>query len=155
MYRLYQVKNLAMILAIAATVAIGAPVLHAQIIGEVEAKIPFAFSVDNTTLPAGDYTISPTEENDPSILWLQSADGNVGVLIATQNTQATQLPKSSELVFDKVGNRHFLRQIWLETEPAGYDLMKSKTEIRLEKSGTKAEQHRLTVKHNKAKTKKY
>jgi len=147
-------RSLVAAMVVVAAIAFGAPGLHAQIAGEIEAKVAFEFNVENTRLPAGDYVIRPVEEPGATILEMVSADGKVGVFITTTEAQAKQMPKTSELVFDKIGNRDFLREIWVDSSQIGYQLEKPKAELRLEKAGSKSVQHRLTVRHHKTSSKK-
>lgn len=134
---------------IVAAMVFAVPALHAQITGEIEAKVPFEFTVDNTRLPAGDYVIRPVGEESITSLELVSANGKLGVLMAPMNAEANDVPKISELVFDRISNRYFLREIWVEGNQYGYSIEKSKVETRLERAaGAKSEQHRVTVKHH-------
>lgn len=147
-------KNFAAALTIVATMAFGVAGLHAQILGEVTAKVPFEFNVENTRLPAGDYIIAPTDDASVPVLEVTSADGKVGIFVTPLSTQVKQLPKISELVFDKIGNHYFLREIWVEASQLGYTFDKPRAEVKLEKTGLKSDRHRLTVKHSKTRTRK-
>jgi hypothetical protein len=153
MRQILKSKSLAMAFAAALILVFGAVGVKAQMITEIEAKIPFAFSVENTRLPAGDYFIRPAEDLTP-MLEIVSADNKVAAFILPESAQAKQTPKVSELAFDKVGNQEFLREIWVEGSIPGYSFPKSKAEVSLEKKGGKTEQHRMTVKHNKTRTHK-
>ncbi len=121
----------------------------AQIENYLECKIPFPFTAVGTRLPAGTYTIAVVDISVPSELELHSADDKIGVFLETNNAKANGLPKISELVFDRIGQRDFLREIWVESMSYGYQLSESRAEAKLVKQGQKRETHRLTVKHVK------
>ena len=59
---------------------------QAQIIGNLEAEIPFQFNVGNTTLPAGRYVIHHLEGSDPSIM-----DHRLKRLLKTVDPHTAQL----------------------------------------------------------------
>jgi len=120
----------------------------------IEANIPFAFAVSNTTLPAGKYEIRTVDENIPSILELRSADGRTKVIFETEDAQTPggdQRASKTELTFDKVGDRYFLSQVWLAGDAAGNQLPKSKMEKKLMDGGGQAERHSIVafLKHAK------
>ena len=70
----------------------------------MKAKIPFDFTVGNTTLPAGEYTIkSPAQW----LVWIQNANSaSSAAVIGTPSNQDSG--SVSELVFRKYGDRYFL-----------------------------------------------
>jgi len=114
-----------MFLALSLLVVAGAVTARAQIESDVtiEANIPFAFIVNDTTLPAGKYTIKSLDINEPTVLELRSVDGQTSVLFNTESAQAEQTPNKSELVFDKIGGKYFLSQVWLEGSDSGNEVM--------------------------------
>src|SRR5258707_892767 len=105
--------------------AFGAVAAQAQIESDVtiEANIPYSFIVGNTTLPAGKYAIKALD-NDPGVLEIRSADNRTAVFIETESAQANQEPSKSELVFNKVGDKYFLAQVWLEGHKDGNQIAK-------------------------------
>ncbi len=115
--------------------------------GELEAKVPFPFTATNTSLPAGSYFIQAVEDTVP-VLELTNFDARVGVMLQTENAQAKP-NQTSELVFDKFGDKYFLREVWVEGSSYGYFLPKPRAEVKLEKSGAKLERHRLSIIHHK------
>jgi hypothetical protein len=129
------------------TLAVSSVPAYAQIDRQLDCNIPFAFTAANTRLPAGEYVIVVPDSIQPLILELQSADGKIGVLLETMNAKSVTLPKASELVFDRIGKREFLREIWVQDMQFGYQIQKPAAEAKLEKQALKAESHRLSVKH--------
>lgn len=99
-------------------IAVGTAVLTAglpawALTGRLEAKIPFSFVVENTTLPSGTYQISTPDLNAPEVLEIRSQDGKNAVLVITEPTvRPTGQQEKTELVFNKMGNREILTQVW-------------------------------------------
>ena len=104
-------KNIRTIVAVsllfAATTAVFAQMENRTL---MKVHVPFAFAVDNQTLPAGEYlVISVTPERT---IRLTSADGKHTLTVNDlPNYAGTQSP-SSRLVFHKYGNEYFLAQVW-------------------------------------------
>jgi hypothetical protein len=154
MYRLLNCRNCFAVLVLALVMTVSAAIVNAQIVGgELEAKIPFEFTAGSTRLPAGTYLIRPTGEYGAPILELTTVDSKVGVLLETIPAQAKP-DQTSELIFDKMGDRYFLREIWAQGTAEGYTLEKPRAERQLEKGGHKAERHRLPAIHHKTRTRK-
>jgi hypothetical protein len=149
MYRILKSKNLIVAFAFLAAMALSTAPVHAQLVGELEANIPFSFSADNTRLPAGVYYIHPTEGMGLTVLEIENEKKDTAVFILPEESQHTQAPKISELTFDKIGNHYFLRGITIENSLLGYDLAQSKAEVKLAKNNARIEKHRLTIKHHK------
>jgi hypothetical protein len=70
-----------------------------QIIGQLEANIPFTFHAGGAKLPPGKYTIHVLDNTDLSQMEIQSADGHTSALFEVREAQDSTAPKKSELVF--------------------------------------------------------
>lgn len=130
----------------------GSAAAYAQVSDPMVAKIPFKFTVENTTLPAGTYVISSPATSDSNMLMIRQENGDLSVLFLTESMDAPEgrpVPKT-ELVFDRVGTHDFLRQVWESGNAQGEELAKSKQETKLEQSAGKAQQHRLEAATRKA-----
>jgi hypothetical protein len=127
----------------------GGVVADAQIdsVPQIEATVPFAFTVGDTRLPAGKYEIRTLDDNSPSVLEISSVDGRTSVAFDTEDatTPGDHLAKTTELVFDKVGDHYFLSQVWVSGSQSGSELVKSRMQKRLEVSGTKAEKQSVAA----------
>jgi len=102
----------------------------------LKANIPFSFMVQNKTLPAGEYTIRETgaDIDSDNILEIVSNTGkDRAVLFQTIGTITERMPKSSELVFDKVGDSYFLSKIFVAGDNDGSLIEPTKTEKKLGK----------------------
>ena len=95
-------------------------------------EIPFDFSVGDTTLPAGTYSITRVL-SDKSVLRLSSEDRGEEVNILTHSVQASEFPKTGKLIFNRYGETYFLSQIWESDATQGRQLSKSRTERSIER----------------------
>jgi hypothetical protein len=112
---------------------LAAPTVFAQS-GRVVANIPFDFTVGKTTLPSGEYTVTPT---DTGHVLIQSKDHQHSAFAATMRVESNKPQDRAKLVFNKYGERHFLAKIW--NNYAGRELYKSPSEIELARSMSKPE----------------
>ena len=114
---------------------------HAQIVGDLEVKIPFQFHAGNAKLPAGEYRIYALDQSDLSIMEISSVDGSTSALFQVQAAEANSEPVKSELIFNKYGNRYFLAKLFDEGHPSGNALVKSHYEKRIGQQAMDAEEH--------------
>lgn len=85
---------------------------EAQALGsqKMRARIPFAFNVGRTELPAGEYTVAVLNPNsDRKVLQIRSADGKLSALIQTSELNTTT-QEQTKLVFNRYGSRYFFAQ---------------------------------------------
>jgi hypothetical protein len=92
--------------------------VSAQIEPSIEFTTPFAFTIGNTTLPAGSYTIAPVEDDEPQVLELKGA--HASVVFLTDNAQLPVTPSKTEVVFNRYGDQYVLKNIWLQGSDVGY-----------------------------------
>jgi hypothetical protein len=118
---------------------------HAQVIYALDADIPFSFTVRNMTLPAGDYTIRRVNMADPNLMEIQSGDGHSSLLFIVNDVVTGKAPNRPELIFDRVGDRYFLSEIFEVGSSRGVELRKSRAERNLEKEGKEIQTHSVTV----------
>ncbi len=82
--------------------------------------VPFASSVQNETLPAGDYRVRPLSDLQRNVLEIRSTDGRHGVLVLSWDAPGEARGARPMLVFDRYGDKAFLRAVELpEAEGAG------------------------------------
>ena len=79
-----------------------------QIIGELEANIPFTFHAGGAKLPPGKYIIHVLDGSDLSTMEIESADTRTSALFEVREAQASTTPQKAVLVFNHYGNRYFL-----------------------------------------------
>src|SRR4029079_2956641 len=91
-------------------------------------NIPFAFSVGNKVLPAGEYTISYMSRET---LKIQKLDGSDAQCVFTIYASGNKRPAQSSLVFNRYGDQYFLSTIWSAGEDTGLQLKKPHVEREL------------------------
>jgi hypothetical protein len=110
----------------------------AQIVYPVEFTTSFPFTVGNTSVPAGSYTIRPDDDN-PAILELTGA--HTSVLFQTEGATARETPSKTEVVFKRYGDGYVLKDIWLAGSRDGAETIAAEGERHAAKhSGPEAEQ---------------
>jgi hypothetical protein len=119
---------------------------RAQIVGDLDADIPFPFHVGNTQLPAGKYRIHMVEDSDLNSMEIISADGSTSALFEVQESDANSAPAKSELIFNKYGNQYFLSKLFDEGNRSGSELIESRYEKKVSKTAEVAQEH-LPVRH--------
>lgn len=93
----------------------------------LKGNIPFAFSIGDKTLPAGEYTVGRVEWNNETVQLIRSVDGSTSALVNTTPADQSGNDNEMRLIFHRYGNRYFLSQIWYRAD-AGRELFKSRRE---------------------------
>jgi hypothetical protein len=119
---------------------------NAQIIGDIDATIPFQFHVGSTRLPAGEYRIHVLDNSDLSTMEITSMDGTVSALFQVQQADTSSEPTKTELIFNKYGNRYFLARMFDEGNPSGSQVSESRYEKKLGQ-GTAEGQVHVSARH--------
>ena len=102
----------------------------------LKVSIPFDFTVDNQTLPAGDYTISDWAIHPRTVIWLQSSDGKHVAAVFTHSSYAPGPSVRTKLIFQHVGSEYFLSQIWTLGETTGRELPRNERAKELARNGS-------------------
>jgi hypothetical protein len=113
---------------------------HAQLIGTMEADIPFQFHAGNTKLPAGKYQIRMLGDSNLSLIEISKPDGSVAVLLQVRDAEANSTPRKSELVFNRYGDKYFLEKLFDEGQSSGSQVLESSYEKRLGKAAAEAQE---------------
>lgn len=111
----------------------GAGTARAQVTDAVKADIPFAFTVGKITLPAGQYIIRPVDSPLEKFMTISDTKGKYLGVFSYEDAQAKEEPRQAELIFEHVGDRYFLYEVFDPANPLGAEIPKSHTERRLEK----------------------
>jgi hypothetical protein len=93
----------------------------------VKATVPWAFSVNDSYVPAGTYTIKSLP-SDRATLEIATSDRKVHILSMANNGARTS--KDNVLVFHKYGDQYFLTEIRSETGSMDLSFPTSKSEKR-------------------------
>src|SRR5215831_15020218 len=85
----------------------------------MKVNIPFAFGVQDQSLPAGQYLVfTVTPERSIRIV---SADGKHSAIVNTLPNYAKEPSSNSRLVFHRYGSEYFLAEVWT----AGQDVARN------------------------------
>ena len=94
----------------------------------VIARIPFAFNVGKTKLPAGKYTFSAINpSSDRKILQIRSSDGRLSAMILTTNVIGLA-SDNAKLVFHRYDNRYFFARAQMAGDSISLAAVKSDLE---------------------------
>ena len=119
------------IIAVIMLVALGAlSTAKAQNNGKPQliANIPFAFSVGDKTMPAGEYIVQCVNTDSPTkVLQVRSKNGDHSAMVRT-NSVIGKIEDSARLVFYHYGDQYFFAQAWLPADNTGMQAPRSRTE---------------------------
>jgi hypothetical protein len=110
---------------------------EAQVFGakQVRARIPFAFNVGKTTLPAGEYTVTYTvtvlnPSSDRQVLQVRSKDRRLSALIHSTETTPNNLANAdkAKLVFNRYGDTYFFAQVQMAGDSTIWAAVKTSAE---------------------------
>ena len=116
-----------------ATLLVLSIMVAAQVVRAEESmfvNIPFAFTVGQVTLPAGEYRIQKSDANS-GVLLINCLDQSTPVMALTYAAQANAPQSHSKLVFHRYDHRYFLSQVWTAGSIRGRQLSKSPREKEL------------------------
>jgi hypothetical protein len=114
---------------------------QAQIVGTLEADIPFQFHVGSVKLPPGTYTIHMLDDSDLTVMEITSADGSSSALFQVREAEVKPAPGKSELVFNKYGHRYFLEELVEESNPGASKVVKTGYETRIAAAAAEGQEH--------------
>ena len=107
---------------LAAALIFSVPLVQAQ--SRVNADVPFAFSLQDKAMPAGNYQIIARGQ----ALEIRNLDTEHGQLLVKQMSVQSTKYQSPKLVFHKYGDQYFLSQIWYGDSNCGVGFAESKRE---------------------------
>ena len=94
----------------------------------VTAKIPFAFTVGKTNLPAGKYTFTVVNPaSDRKVLQIRSVDGRASAMILT-NTVKGIVTENAKLVFERYDERYCFTHAQMAGEATSFEALWSRSE---------------------------
>ena len=121
-----------MLLTVSAVAVLGSMSLRAQT--KATATIPFEFAAQNTTLPAGDYTVERlSQASAENVVLIRNAESGKSIAMLLCWGVSEYKGDQSALVFHKTGDRYFLAEI--KTEVATGHIPASKLERELASEG--------------------
>ena len=122
---------------------------NAQVSYPVRAKIPFAFTMGDKKLQAGQYTFSRLSADNRGIL-VSNVDDNTSMFQSTFGAQVLTPQNESKLVFHRYGDQYFLEQIWTAGEREGTEVPESRSERTFRQQLAKTHESNLSQKVTKA-----
>ncbi|MGA2131797.1 MAG: hypothetical protein ABSH50_05850 [Bryobacteraceae bacterium] len=124
-----------MILTVGAVALSSASGLRAQT--KATADIPFAFTVQGTTLPAGSYTMS-TASSGRDVMAIENVETHKQILLLAPGTESgyRRATDKNVVVFHQIGDRYFLAEV--KTNAVCGHVAASKLERELTESGSPA-----------------
>ena len=129
-------KKYLLTLGMCAVFVIGVSVsARAQIIDTIDVNIPFSFIIQNTTVPAGTYTITRLD-SAPNVMVIRDQDGHAAALFLARDAVMGKEPRETELIFNRIGDEYFLSKIFEEGNQIGLSLPKPRAERELEKEAS-------------------
>lgn len=138
-------KGLTMLLGIMAIAFVSAVAANAQLsrvaskvsaandtANNLMAVIPFEFTLDYKTMPAGEYLVQTLGTAGNGLL-IQSLDGKTSAFRPSEAIERLRNQTNARLVFHRYGERYFLAEVWCGGNSAGRQLRKSRDEVELER----------------------
>ncbi len=123
MKRFFNILVATIILATALTAG-----AQAQTTQRVIANIPFAFTANNKSLPAGKYTITVLNpSSDRKALQIRSMNGRHSVIVLT-NGVIGNVADNSKLVFERYDDRYFFAQAQMAGDSTSLAALRSNKE---------------------------
>lgn len=132
--------------AFSACAVLGVSSLAAQS-HNIVANVPFDFTVMNQHLSAGTYIL--TSENSLGPILIRGRENGASMFVLSVPASSGKVRDDAKLVFDRLGNQYFLRNIWYAGTNEGQELKVSKTERELARNSQKPEQTTLVVVNRK------
>ncbi len=101
-----------MILALSAVAVLGTTGIYAQT--KAVANIPFQFTVNTVSLPAGEYSLAALP-NANGVIKIANLDTRRSVLVmapATGSTYKGEPTGTGKVIFHRYGDRYFFSEVW-------------------------------------------
>ena len=103
----------------------------------MKVNIPFAFGVQDQSLPAGQYlVVTVTPERSIRIV---SSDGKRSAIVNTLPNYAKEPSSNSRLVFHRYGNEYFLAEVWTAGQDVARNPLSSKKAMESASNGERPE----------------
>jgi hypothetical protein len=112
----------------------------AQIETSVEFTTSFPFTVGNSHVPAGSYSIRQAEDN---LSLLELSGGRTALFFEADNVTAPRTSDKTEVTFSRDGNGYVLKDIWIEGSDMGYEAIRAEGERHAAKDGDSNNEQRV------------
>jgi hypothetical protein len=101
---------------------IGVSAVRAQIVNRVDFKMTQPFTVENTTLPAGRYTIRVVQGSDQGVLEISAPSGQPSVIVAVSSASPDSTNSGAQLFFHRYKNVMALSEVFPGGGNSGHEL---------------------------------
>lgn len=106
-------KGIVLALGLAGLLALG-PLFAGQTTAElIKAKVDFEFVAGSKTLPAGEYEFRKEDTTQTFRIQGMGKAGDIVNIITELSSEVRQNPQGAMLVFDVVGDKYVLSEIWI------------------------------------------
>ena len=129
-----KVRILIFVFAVAILGLLTVGTASAQLEWGVKAKIPFDFVVGNQVMPAGDYTVRRVMPDDGYLVSIRKDDNSSYAIADVNGAYRLNPTRDTVLIFDRIGDKYFLRDFWFSGESTGCEVPKSREEKNLLRS---------------------
>ena len=103
----------------------------------LNANIPFDFTIGDKTLPAGEYIVTCVNPTSSSkVLQIRSKSGTSSVMVRTNSVNGLS-QDNARLVFHRYGDKYFFAQAWNAADGIGMQAPRAKAMKALELAGEK------------------
>jgi hypothetical protein len=90
--------------------------VYASMEPSLNANVPFQFTAEGKVYPAGNYTFTPTDNQSAIRIEGPNKAEGFGVVITRLAAQFHTTATDAHLVFDELGNKHILSELWIPGE---------------------------------------
>jgi hypothetical protein len=124
------------------TIGVGVQDARAQVSRPIEFTTAFPFTVGETTVAGGTYSIS-ADALDTSTLEIRGRTASVFELARQAKPSAT--PSRTEVVFERYGDHYILKSIWIAGATVGFELNVKFAERHLERANERLTEFRVSA----------
>jgi hypothetical protein len=82
----------------------------------IQTTVPFEFVIGDKVLPPAAYIVETTSSTQPSVLTIRRMGDADRVMFDTNQMPEKADPKMIQLVFDTIGNKTYLTEVWGVTD---------------------------------------
>jgi hypothetical protein len=119
-------KNLLILIAALIFVnALAANNVSAQSLKFISAEVPFDFQIGDKIFPAGAYRLETMSETGKNLFQLRGAEEKNRRMLVT-GTLTVNRPQTPKLVFYRIGDAYFLKNIFMEDGKSGFSVPTSR-----------------------------
>jgi hypothetical protein len=82
----------------------------------IQAKIPFEFTIGDKTFPSDEYIFDLAGSQQPHVLSIRAKNSGERTMFDTEQIPGIENPRGIDLVFDRVGDKTYLMEVWGVTD---------------------------------------